>query len=725
MRHPSSAAQAVTAALLLLLPASFPVDAAPAPQHEQDAFAIVDPQRWVSPDNMTWADFKAPPGTKWNDPSRRGAQRNFNIALVTIDYPDEDFVITRPLRSTVFGNPVHNAAANIPRSNVPAWYRDFLNKPGGLNRGHTLHEYWMEDSRGRYGVDLTAFGPYRMPALSYQYGIDETMNPGACPPGKDCSRSVRDDALALWRDDVGNQTTGKYELVFILSAGQDESSSWQEFGEMRFATKEDVPAAFGPPQMGEANRHHAGIPNWAKTQYVSWTSWASAASLWPDAGDGSSVQCESSGLSTYAHELSHLLNIGDNYNNPYGEPMRRSYTGPWSMLSRGAFNGPGGPHTRWQIPPIQGSSMGSLHTVRDKLQIGLVDHSEIITISREMLQSAGPLVARITARSVQSDVIGLRIALGKDLSPACNVTADLYCDGGDYDNYDIEVVDRMGFDAFQGDAGVMISKTKDRDDQEPFQWTIDANPQDIELVDFIRPNGTRAMITKGDYRQLLDALFHAGTRSGSQFEHADGLNALHIYIIDKKRDRAGVLSYIVGTRSLKSTNKSKFGVQVSGGRPVVAHGSAPSTPTGKGVLCSFDVTNSGTYVPGHANTNLSQFLGYDIYRLDANVDGKGWRSEVPNALVAAKFGETVAVSIAVGATASADDFGRVTLTVTSESDPNVKKTARCEASSAAEPRAHPQDAAARLQESRVSRPMPFERCGGVVTGTSYSDWERA
>ncbi|KAK2605854.1 hypothetical protein QQS21_003694 [Conoideocrella luteorostrata] len=635
-----------------------------------DPFKIIDPQHWANPDNMTWADFKAPPGTKWNDASRKGAKRNFNIALVTVDYANENFTITGPPNSTIFGTPTKEAA-NVPRKDVPAWYRDFLNKPGELNQGHTLHEYWMEDSYGRYGVDLTSFGPYRMPALSYQYGIDDWMNPGGCPPGKECSLDIRGDALKLWRDEVGNNTASKYELVFILSAGQDESSTWQEFGEMKFNSKEDVPDAFGPPKNGNAS-----LPNYAKTRYVPWTSWAAASSFWPNAGSGSSVQCESSGMATFAHELSHLLNIADNYNNPYGTPLRRSFTGPWSMLSRGSFNGPGGPHTRWQVPPVQGASMGSLHTVRDKLQIGLVDQTSIVTIPRKNLQTTGTLVTRVTARSVQSNLIGLRVPLGKDLSPQCDIKTDLYCDGGSYDNYDVEVVDRMGADSFQGDAGVMISKTKNVD-REPFQWTIDANPQDIQLVDFIRPNGTKAMITKGDYRQLLDALFHAGTRSGSQFEYKDQANGLHFYVLDKIRDQSGVLSYNIGARSLNSTNKSKFSVKVNDGRPTLSNDS--NTPTGKGVFCSFDVTNDGTYTKGCGNTpQLSAYLGYDIYRLQADIKGKGWRTEIPNALLSAKFGDTVAANIAVGATANADDVGVVTLTVTSESDPRVKTTAKCE-----------------------------------------------
>lgn len=655
--------------LLAAIVAAIAVQSSDAAAPSGDPFKVIDPQYWVNPDNMTWADFKAPPGTKWNDPSKKGQSRNFNIALVSVDYSDMNFTITGPPNSTIFGTPTADAA-NIPRKDVSAWYRDFLNKPGNLNGGHTLHEYWMGDSHGRYGVDLTSFGPYRMPALSYQYGIDDDMNPGACPPGKECSLDIRGDALDLWKKEVGNSTASKYELVFILSAGQDESSTWQEFGEMKFNSKEDVPDAFGPPK----NTGNGSLPNYAKTRYVPWTSWAAAAAFWPNAGGGSSVQCESSGMATFAHELSHLLNIGDNYNNPYGVPLRRSYTGPWSMLSRGSFNGPGGPHTRWQVPPVQGASMGSLHTVRDKIQIGLIDETSIVKIPRKNLQTTGPLVTTVIARSVQSTSIGVRILLGKDMSPKCDYRKDMYCDGGGYDNYDMEVIDRMGADSFQGDAGVMISKTRNIDNQ-PFQWTIDANPQDIKLRDFIRPNGTDAMVSLGDYRQLLDALFHAGTRSGSKFEYKDEPNGLHFYVLEKIRDQSGVLSYTVGARALNSTNKSKFNVKLGEGRPEAGD----STPTGKGIFCSFDLTNSGTYTKGCGNTpTLEKYLGYDIYRLQAEVKGKGWRTEVPNALVAAKFGERVVTNIAVGATANADDVGVITLTATSESDPKVKTTAKCE-----------------------------------------------
>ncbi|KAI1207743.1 M6 metalloprotease [Annulohypoxylon truncatum] len=641
-----------------------------------EPFKVLDPQNWVNPDNMTWADYKKPPGTSWNDPNLKGSNRNFNIALVAVDYPDMPFVITQAANSTVFGNP-QPIVSGLDRSEVPAFYRDFLNKPQDLNHNRTLHEYWMEDSGGRFGVDLTAFGAYQLPSRSYQYGIDDErggFNEGACPTAGPCSIDLRTDALGAWRADVGNETADSFELVFILSAGQDESSTWQEFGEIKFQTPQDVPDSFGPPDDDT-------LPNYAETRYINWTSWAAASAIWPNAGGGSSTQAESSGMSTYAHELTHLLGIGDNYNNPYGDPPRRAYTGPWSMLSRGSFNGPGGPHTRWQIPATQGGSLGSLHTMGDKLRIGLVANSSVLMISRTALPSSGPVVAEITARCVnpgEDELMGLRVVMGTDLSPTCDPSADPLCDGGGYNNYDVEVIDRMGADSFTPDSGVMISKTKDVDDA-PFQWTIDANPQDINVTNFFRPDGTPSPLSIGDYRQLADALFHAGTNSGSEYEYVDEGNRLHFYIVDIRRDDAGVLHYTVGVRSLDGSGASTYGVQLEKGS--VAEGPLARASV-NGVTCTFQLTNSGTFAIADDEVvhpqDLSAYLSSDIYRLRAEVDSEGWSIGVVNALATAKFGAATTVNVAVGAGADAVSTAVVRLTATSESDPTVFISQECQ-----------------------------------------------
>src|SRR5581483_3551483 len=65
---------------------------------------------------------------------------------------------------------------------------------------------------------------------------------------------------------------------------------------------------------------------------------------------------------------------------------------------------------------------------------------------------------------------------------------------------------------------------------------IDAHPEDIHMVDFVRPHGEKVMRTIADYRQLNDALFHAGFNSGSQYEWEDTPNRLHFYIVDRTTD---------------------------------------------------------------------------------------------------------------------------------------------------------------------------------------------
>ena len=624
----------------------------------------IDPQNWVNPDHMTWDDYTKIPGTNWADPSVKGSVRNFKGALVLLDYSNQPFVITQPQGSTVFANPSAEAH-DVPRDQVAQFYQDFLNKPGTLNRGHTINEYWMEDSGGRFGVDLTAFGPYTMPGKDHEYGM-EFQAGTACPAGDNCNRNIRTDGRAAWVNAVGSQVPAGYDFVFFLSAGQDESSTWQEFGSMKFPNKEDVTDDFGPPD--------PALPNWSRTRYVDWTSWASGSTIWPNAGGGSSTQAESSGMSVYAHEFSHILGIGDNYNNPFSIPARRDYSGPWEMLSRGTFNGPGGPHSRWMIPATGGASMGAQHMLRNKMKLGIVDEQNVLRLSREALGDSGMVIAKVTARSVQpgqSDLSGVNVALGTgDLEPACDPDADPFCDGGGYNNYTVEVVDRMGTDSFTPDAGVLLAKTKDEDDA-PFEWAIDANPQDIGMTDYVLPDGTAVPITIGDYRQLSDALFHAGTDSGSEYEYVDEANRLHFYVLDVRRDRKGVLSYTVAVKSLDGAGPQRRGVKVL---PTFG------VPNRDGLAtCQFPVFNTGKSAkPAGAHPeDVSKYLNGDVYRVSATVDGRGWTVELPNALTTAKFGDHVKVPVYAKKSGSGPHVANVKLTATSESDPSKTATATC------------------------------------------------
>ncbi|HEY0536847.1 MAG TPA: M6 family metalloprotease domain-containing protein [Actinoallomurus sp.] len=623
----------------------------------QGAPRPIDPQNYELPDTMTWDDYKAIPGTQWNDPAKKGSIKNFKGALVLVDYPNESFIVSQPKNSTIYGNPT--AVSDVPRDQVPEFYKDFLNTPGTLNRGHTINEYWMEDSGGRYGIDLGSFGPYRMPAKSHEYGVESSFqgNQG-CPAGDTCGRDFRTDARAAWVADVGADVAAQYDFVFFLSAGQDESSTWQEFGQMKFNTRDEVTDEWGPPD--------PALANWNKTRYVDWTSWQASANIWPNAASGSSIQAESSGMGTFAHEFSHILGIGDNYNNPYSVPPRRDYSGPWDMLSRGTFNGPGGPHSRWLVPGTAGSSMGAQHMLREKVKLGIVDPSNVLNLTRDGVTQSGVVVARVKAREVQAasgELAGVNVAMnGGDQDAPCDVSTDALCDGGGYNNYTVEVVDRMGYDSFTPDSGVLLSKTKDRD-AAPFIWVIDAHPEDIDKVDFVLPNGTPQKMTIGDYRQLSDALFHAGADSGSQYEYVDQANRLHFYVLDLVRDKSGVLSYTVAVRSLDGAGTQRRGVRLSPGVAVAA-------PQRGWAKCALPLTNTGT-------AGTAPYGDGDVYRLSATASGRGWSAWLPNALTTAKAGRRATVNVYAKHTAGAAHLGQVKVTATSESDPTKKATAIC------------------------------------------------
>jgi M6 family metalloprotease-like protein len=677
---------AIAAALVVLAvpAAALAADTAPAP---------IDPQKWSWQDELTWNDYKKLPGPDYSDPSIQPTVKKWKVALVVTDFQDKTFTISQPQGGTVFGTPTAEGN-NIPREQVPAYYRDHLNTPSATNHFQTMNRYWMEDSFGKYGVQLDAFGPYKLPGNSYQYFMTEfggTANLAHCPaltPARPCTLSFRTDARAAWLADVGPAKVAEYDNIFYVAAGQDESATWQEFGEMKWSTPEEVPDAFGPKAYGDTTQ-----TNWAVTRYVPWSSWVSVASIWPSASGNNSIEGESSGMSTYAHELSHNLNIPDNYGNPYGATQQRGFTGMWDMMSRGTFNGPGGPHTRFLIPPTQGSSLGSQHNIRNKRFLNFVGDADLMRLNRNGLASSGLAVADVTAREVPhstGEVAGVQIALDGtvgDNSAPCVVATDWRCDGvrtsgstitGKYNHYTMEVVQQIGSDSYDPGHGVLISKTKTGSSNcgagvNCFAWIIDSHPEDINHVDFVRPDGTPKIATLGDERQLNDASFNAGLDSGSSYEWTDERNRLHFYVVDKTTDAQGILHYKVAVKSLDGAGPQTRGValQSAGAQEVTA---------GQWSTCTVPLKNTGaaaTTDPALHPQDSTSFLTSDVYRLSASATGTGWTAKIVNALTAVKFGETVKVPVFVTKALNASSAGTVSLTATSESDPSATQTAVC------------------------------------------------
>jgi hypothetical protein len=319
--------------------------------------------------------------------------------------------------------------------------------------------------------------------------------------------------------------------------------------------------------------------------------------------------------------------------------------------------------------------------LRSKLKFGFVNESNVLMLNRNGLAKTGLAVAKVKARAADpgpGEVAGISVRLDgdapQDKTPADDMNKNPLSAGQPvYNFYSVETVQRIGYDSFTPDNGVLIAKNKDKEGNtcgyNCFTWVIDAHPEDIKQVDFKRPNGDVVMRTVADYRQLNDALFHAGLNSGSQYEWEDTPNRLHFYVIDVQKDEKGFLSYTVGVKSLDGAGPQKRGVALA-----VVPGSRVS---GAVSHLNFKLTNTGAAAETEASAhpqNAAAFLGSDVYRLSLAVEGKGWEAKLQNALAAVKFGDSVNVPVYVSRGAGAST-GTLKVTATSESDPTKTMTA--------------------------------------------------
>jgi hypothetical protein len=395
-------------------------------------------------------------------------------------------------------------------------------------------------------------------------------------------------------------------------------------------------------------------------------------------------QGENSG--TITHELGHFaFRLPDLNNNPYVEPYRRVAVGPWDMMDRGSFNGPGGPHRRWVVPPAQGAAMPAGLMVRNRLETEFITESHLVMLNRDGLAQSGPAIATVTARAVDplpGEFAGIMIRLDgpepQDRTPPDDpATNPLSAGTPNYNSYTMEVVQRIGYDSYTPDNGVLIAKNKGTlrgrnggpNAFNSYIWAIDANPEDINMVDFVRPNGEAVMRTVADYRQLNDALFHAGLDSGSEYEWQDPYNRLHFYVIDLHSNADGIRSYTLGVRSLDGSGPHDRNVALAG--PSAERVERAHTPL------EFALRNTGTAAPTDPALHpqdVTAFLASDIYRLAVTVEGDGWSAQLLNALAAVEFGASQPVTVYVSRDRDGSPSGTVTLRATSESDPSVTAT---------------------------------------------------
>lgn len=672
--------------------------------------AAVDPQSWEVPENMTWDDWQNIPTVDWDSLDLPNAELQKGL-LILVDYADKPFMLTQEKGSDPMGNPQIDAVAE---KDLAKFWTELLNVPSELNNFTSINDFWRENSYGNWKVEIEVCGPYHLEGMEWEYGIDDFNG------APDSKRSIVNESIAAFLADPNSPSLADFNFGFIVHAGYCESSVWQELGEMVFSNTADITDDFGPTEeelaaikaWGEQDPVYATDRNgekyqvndisWAEgllkgdnhvsTRYVDWTTWLAGKSVWSHAtrytaveGDNSglkpgdsfrlSVQGED-GMATFAHEFGHIKNIGDNYNNPFGVPDGRTYSGLWELMSRGAFNGPGGTHTRWEVPGVNGGSAPAPHTTRLKLKQDFYTDDQYLRVSQDSLAKTGPVFADIVAREVPTTgehgvgygYNSLMIDLSEDKTPIVTkadkdynwqtstwgsyTEENPYYGKGYYQFYSLEVVQRVGYDSFSCDEGVLMIMNREIDNERaPFMWVIDAHPEDIGLVDFVRPNGEKSMVSLGDARQVADALFHAGVGEGVVSEYVDTYNNLHFYVLDKAYDAQGVLSYRVAVRS---TEKDPYQ------RAVSAEAGAASTATqGMVAVQEIKITNTGKYT--------------DLYRLDAS-NTADWDWQIANEVIEVAAGETVTVKLYLAVPATGLTATEFTVTATSEMDGNAVAT---------------------------------------------------
>ena len=334
---------------------------------------------------------------------------------------------------------------------------------------------------------------------------------------------------------------------------------------------------------------------------------------------------------------------------------------------------------RWIVPPTQGAAMPAGLMVRNRLESGFITESQLLRLSRDGLAQSGLAVAEVTARAVDplpGTFAGIIIRLDGpepgDRTPPDDPAINPLSPGiPNYNFYSLEVVQRIGYDSFTPDNGVLIAKNKDSlrgrnggpNSFNSYIWVIDAHPEDINMVDYIKPNREKVMRTIADYRQLNDALFHAGLNSGSQFEWQDTPNRLRFYVVDVEKNKEGILSYTLAVWSLDGLGLHERGVVLDAQADQRIR--RPNTPV------TFTLSNTGKAVetdPALYPADASAYLNSDVYRLSVLVEGKGWTAQILNGLAAVEFGESQPVTVYVSQEDGGAPSATVTLRATSESD---------------------------------------------------------
>ena len=363
------------------------------------------------------------------------------------------------------------------------------------------------------------------------------------------------------------------------------------------------------------------------------------------------------------------------------------------MMSRGSFNGPGGQHTRWQIPPTQGSALGAQHNLRNKRFLNFIADDDILRLNRDGLAQTGLAVAEVKAREVAPERRPRRRARQprrrrrpqQDLPARRRPASTSTCEGpwrtsptgrtvqGRFNDYTMEVVQQIGSDSFAPGHGVLIGKSKTGS-------STCGTLQLLRLVHRLQPAGHRPGRLRQGRRHAgqgdaaatsassTTARSTSASNSGGEYEYVDRRpTSLHFYILDKRTDAAGHPA-LQGRRPLARGRGPADARRRAGRARSTGHRPRASQ------TCTFAAQEHGrrgrddpTAAPAGRRRRTSTATSTACRRRPS---GTGWTAHLqatrsPPRSSARRVQVPVYIEKATGAAAN----GSVTLTATSESDP--------------------------------------------------------
>ena len=448
--------------------------------------------------NMTVDDWQPIP---YPDYSTYHAATTYRVAVVLFDFSDETWVVADPkefYHNLLFGNvPL---APGVPKLTLDQWLR--------------------EASFGRASVVGDIFGPYTLPRTMYEYGHPNGSSSEAEAMTEVNARARPEmllrNGISVLRGDI--DPTDLYDFVITIHAQYDEAGTFKPWGIYTYCDPKDFPEGYI-----------------VYDQQLGPTSEKAAKQLWSQAIPGvEDTQAESSGLGVHAHEFAHVVGLDDNY---FRGQDQRDYSGPWELMSRGAHNGPGIESAI--IPPISRGSVPPHLTAGNAIEIGWTEPAWRTEVNYSELSSE-PIVIRLTQRETpilpEFGAEGYHYLTVTDINDA-------------HDWMSFEVVNRVGFDSFLPDRGVLV----DINDVEtgfngdlPHIYTIDSHPDPYLGIEYWDPcTGEPVIYGFWDYRQLDDATFDLNAPGDEGEVDMMWDNSTHILmqVLSTRTDSYGVLSY--------------------------------------------------------------------------------------------------------------------------------------------------------------------------------------